>query len=192
MNKSPEIEHQRDLLESALAQSMTVYGVTVSVGRIFSTLYFSKSPMTLKDIQSHVAMSKASVSNGVRELMETEMVTKVWKKSERQDYYVAEKDFFKNFILYFIKMLRKENNLILNAVEQTEPLLKEIEKSDTDSHIKEEVEKDLQLLEHARTYLDWTMRVANAMDSGEIFKYFPKETSKETDNEHKKNSTNSD
>jgi len=185
VDESKEIQYQRNVMESALAQSMTVYGVTASVGRIFSTLYFSKSPMTLKDIQEHVAMSKASVSNGVRELMETEMVTKIWKKNDRQDYYVAERDFFTNFIVYFVKMLRKENNLILKAVEQTEPLLKQMKQASDDPSIQQDVRDDLELLEHARSYLDWTMRLAHAMDSGDIFEYFPKEKAKETDNEGK-------
>lgn len=183
MDESKEIEYQRNILESALAQSMTVYGVTASVGRIYSTLYFSKSPMTLSDIQEHVSMSKASVNNGVRELMETEMVTKIWKKNDRRDYYVAEKDFFTNFIIYFVKMLRQENNLILKAIEQTEPLLKEKQVEESDPSIKEEIEGDLELLEHARTYLDWTKRIAHAMDSGEIFNYFPKENVKEKEDE---------
>lgn len=180
MSQEDKLSESRDVLESALAQSMTVYGVTPSVGRIYSVLYFSKEPLTLKEIQDHVAMSKASVSNGVRELMETEMVTKIWKKGERQDHYIAEKDFFRNFIVYFVKMLRQENNLIMKAVEHSEPLLKEMASELEDAATKKEVEEDLKLLEHAKSYLDWTMRMANAMDSGDIFKYFPKASSKET------------
>src|SRR5699024_10541934 len=141
---------------------MTIYGVTPSVGRIYSVLYFSKSPMTLKEIQEHVAMSKASVSNGVRELMDTEMVSKIWKKGERQDHYIAEKDFFRNFIIYFVKMMRQENNLIRKAVEHSEPILQELaEDMEDDTLAKKELEEDLQLLQHAKDYLDWTMRIAN-------------------------------
>ncbi len=180
MSHIERLNESRDVLESALAQSMTVYGVTPSVGRIYSVLYFSKSPMTLKEIQEHVAMSKASVSNGVRELMDTEMVTKIWKKGERQDHYIAEKDFFRNFIVYFVKMLRQENNLIMKAVEHSEPLLKEMASELEDSPLKKEVENDLYLLEHAKHYLDWTMRMANALDSGDIFTHYPKASSKET------------
>ncbi len=174
MSHFDNLIESRDIVESALAQSMTVYGVTPSVGRIYSVLYFSKEPMTLKDIQNHVAMSKASVSNGVRELMNTEMVSKIWKKGERVDYYKAEKDFFRNFNLYFAKMLRQENNLIMKAIEQSEPLLKEIAKESKEDSVKEEVEEDLDLYKHAKSYLDWTMRIANAMESGEIYQYFPK------------------
>lgn len=174
MTQADTLSESRDVLESALAQSMTIYGVTPSVGRIYSVLYFSKSPMTLKEIQDHVAMSKASVSNGVRELLDTEMVSKVWKKGERQDHYIAERDFFRNFITFFVKKLRQEKNLIMKAVEHSEPLLKEIANNPEEPEIKKEVEEDLQLLQHAKSYLDWTMRLANAMESGDIYNYFPK------------------
>ena len=179
MNKDNMLNESRDILESALAQSMTVYGVSPSVGRIYSVLYFTKVPMTLKEIQEHVAMSKASVSNGVRELMDTEMVSKIWKKGQRQDHYIAEKDFFRNFIVYFVKMMRQENNLIRKAVEHSEPILQELAGDMEDPLVKKELEEDLQLLHHTKDYLEWTMRIANAMDSGEIFNYFPKPTSGE-------------
>lgn len=174
MTHSEALEESRDILESALAQSMAVYGVTPSVGRIYSVLYFSKSPMTLNEIEEHVAMSKASVSNGVRELMGTEMVSKVWKKGERQDHYIAEKDFFRNFIIYTMKKLRQENNLIMKAVEHAEPLLQEIAEQADNPTMKNEAEDDLQLLQHAKSYLDWTKRLANAMESGAIYNHFPK------------------
>ncbi|HLR72458.1 MAG TPA: transcriptional regulator [Pseudogracilibacillus sp.] len=174
MGDAERLEESRDILESAIAQSMAVYGVTPSVGRIYSVLYFSKTPMTLKQIQDHVAMSKASVSNGVRELLDTEMVSKIWRKGERQDHYIAEKDFFRNFINFFVKMLRQENNLIMKAMDQTEPILKEIASNSEEEKIKKEAENNLFLLEHSKSYLDWTMRIANAMESGDIFTYFPK------------------
>jgi len=174
VDQANTLGESRDILESAIAQSMTIYGVTPSVGRIYSVLYFSKSPMTLKEIQDHVAMSKASVSNGVRELIATEMVSKIWKKGERQDHYIAERDFFRNFIIYFVKKLRQENNLIMKAVDQTEPLLQEIASDPEDSAIKKEAEEDLRLIKHSKEYLDWTMRIANAMESGEIYNFFPK------------------
>ncbi len=179
MNNDNMLNESRDILESALAQSMTVYGVSPSVGRIYSVLYFTKVPMTLKEIQEHVATRKASVSNGVRELMDTEMVSKIWKKGQRQDHYIAEKDFFRNFIIYFVKMMRQENNLIRKAVEHSEPILQELAGNMEGTLTKKELEEDLQLLQHTKDYLEWTMRIANAMDSGDIFNYFPKPTSGE-------------
>lgn len=174
-NDVERLNEARDVMESAIAQSMVIYGVTPSVGRIYGVLYFASEPLTLDEIKDQVAMSKASVSNGMRELLETEMVTKVWKKGERKDHFVAEKDFLRNFLNYFMKKLRQERNLIMKAVEQTNPILKDISKTADDPQVQETSKRDLELIEESQTYLDWTMRLANAMESGEIFEYFPQE-----------------
>ncbi|MFZ3580193.1 GbsR/MarR family transcriptional regulator [Virgibacillus sp. DJP39] len=174
------LNEARDIMESAIAQSMVIYGVTPSVGRIYGVLYFANEPLTLDDIKDQVAMSKASVSNGMRELLETEMVTKVWKKGERKDHFVAEKDFLRNFLNYFMKKLRQERNLIMKAAEQTSPVLKNILETADDPQVQSKAKLDLELIEESQKYLNWTMRLANAMDSGEIFDYFPqKEKNKE-------------
>lgn len=173
-----KLTESRDILESAIAQSMSLYGVSPSVGRIYSVLYFSKSPMTLTEIQNHVSMSKASVSIGVRELIDTEMVSKIWKKGEKQDHYIAERDFFWNFINYIVKKLRQEKNLIMKSINQAEPMIKEIAENTSDPNLKQEANEDLQLVEHSKDYLNWTMRLTNAMETGEIFKSFPKKEGK--------------
>src|SRR5699024_4044448 len=59
MNNKEKLAESKDMLESAIAQSMAIYGVSPSVGRIYSVLYFTKIPMTLSEIQDHVSMSKA-------------------------------------------------------------------------------------------------------------------------------------
>ncbi|ENH96517.1 putative transcriptional regulator [Gracilibacillus halophilus YIM-C55.5] len=172
------IEQSRDMMISAIAQTMVIYGVTPSVGRIYGVLYFASEPLNLDDIKTQVAMSKASVSNGLRELLETEMVIKVWKKGERKDHYVAEKDFLKNFMSFFIKKMRQERNLILKAAEQVEPKLKEIEANAEDPALQDIAHKDLRLIQDSYDYFDWTMRLANVMESGEIFDFLPKKEDK--------------
>ncbi|WP_246187723.1 GbsR/MarR family transcriptional regulator [Ornithinibacillus caprae] len=159
---------------SAIAQAMVIYGVTPSVGRIYGVLYFSEDPLTLDEIKDQVAMSKASVSNGIRELIDTEMVSKVWKKGERKDHYIAEKDFLRNFLNFFVKMLRLERGLIMKALEQTEPIIEELSTNGTDERVTKTATRDLDLMKDSREYLDWIMRLANSMESGEIFDYFPK------------------
>ncbi|GAA0466394.1 transcriptional regulator [Alkalibacillus silvisoli] len=169
-----QLHESEDVMISAIAQSMTVYGVTPSVGRIYGVLYFSFEPMTLDEIKDQVAMSKGSVSNGIRELMETEMVTKVWKKGERKDHFIAEKDFLRNFINFFVKTLRLERNLINKAIEQTEPTITEIANSSEDDEALRIANRDLELIQESKQYLDWLMRVANSMESGDIFEHLPK------------------
>lgn len=168
------LEESKDVMISALAQTMVIYGVTPSVGRIYGLLFFADEPMTLDDIKVQVAMSKASVSNGMRELLETDMVTKVWKKGERKDHYIAEKDFLRNFINFFTKKIRQERQLILKGVEQTEDTFKYLSTNSENPEIKKEAQKNLDLIHGSMNYFHWTMKLANAMESGDIFKYFPK------------------
>lgn len=168
------LEEARDVMISALAQSMVAYGVTPSVGRIYAVLYFSASPLTLDDIKDEVAMSKASVSTGVRELIDTGMVSKVWKKGDRKDHYIAEKDFFKNFLNFMVRMLRLERGIIHKAVEQTEPVMREIADHGADSETREMAAKDQALVSGSKTYLTWITQLANAMESGDIFEHFPR------------------
>ncbi|UCZ52442.1 transcriptional regulator [Bacillus shivajii] len=167
------VEEARDVMISALAQTMVIYGVTPSVGRIYGVLYFSEVPMSLDDIKDEVAMSKASVSNAMRELLETEMVIKVWKKGERKDHFIAEKDFMRNFINFFVKNLRQERSLFMKANEQAKPILEELSESSSDE-VKDIAKQDLENLNNSLDYFDWTMRLANAFESHEIFKYIPK------------------
>ncbi|PSL40841.1 DNA-binding transcriptional regulator GbsR (MarR family) [Salsuginibacillus halophilus] len=169
-----QIQQARDISISAIAQTMVIYGVTPSVGRIYGVLYFAEEPMSLDEIKDEVAMSKGSVSNGIRELLETEMVIKVWKKGDRKDHYIAEKDFFRNFFSFFVKNLRMERNLIAKANEQAKPLLREVQESTNDEETRRLAEKDLAHLQSTEIYLEWLMRFTNAMENGEIFEYFPK------------------
>lgn len=173
-DEQERMDQARDMMISSIAQSMVIYGVTPSIGRIYGVLYFSSEPLTLDEIKNQVAMSKASVSNGMRELQETEMVTKVWKKGDRKDHYIAEKDFLRNFMAYFIKKIRQERNLIMKAAEQVEPILEDVASHTTDQHVKEKAQEDLALIKDSYRYFDWTMRLANAMESGEVFNYLPK------------------
>lgn len=168
------LEEARDVMISAIAQSMVAYGVTPSVGRIYAVLYFAESPLTLDDIKDEVAMSKASVSTGIRELIDTGMVVKVWKKGDRKDHYIAEKDFFKNFLSFMVKMLRLERGVIHKAIEQTEPVMQELAQEADDESVRDAAAKDLSRVSGSKAYLNWIMQLANAMESGEIFAHFPR------------------
>ncbi|WP_018924870.1 GbsR/MarR family transcriptional regulator [Salsuginibacillus kocurii] len=180
-NGQEQVQQARDISISAIAQTMVIYGVTPSVGRIYGVLYFAEEPLSLDEIKDEVAMSKGSVSNGIRELLDIEMVIKVWKKGDRKDHFIAEKDFFRNFFSFFVKNLRMERNLIAKANEQAKPLLQEVQQESEDEKARELAAKDLEDLENTQVYLEWLMRFSNAMESGEIFEYFPKGTKEKRD-----------
>ncbi len=168
-----KIQESRDIIISAIAQTMVIYGVTPSVGRIYGVLYFSDVPMSLNEIKDAVAMSKGSVSTGLRELLETEMIIKVWKKGDRKDHYIAEKDFVKNFITFFVKNIRLERSIILNASNNVLPKLKELNEHAQSPEIQKEAKRDLELIADTNAYFQWTKKIIDDMESGEFFKHYP-------------------
>lgn len=78
----------RRMIEAAghLTQS---FGIGRALGQIFAYLYFSNGPRSLDDITDALAISKGSVSIGVRQLEQWEALEKVWVKGDRKDYYRA-------------------------------------------------------------------------------------------------------
>ncbi|GAA0609168.1 hypothetical protein GCM10009001_28310 [Virgibacillus siamensis] len=176
MDKNQDIqrvEESRDILISAIAQTMVIYGVTPSVGRIYGVLYYADRPLNLDEIKEQVAMSKGSVSTGLRDLLDTEMVIKVWKKGNRKDHYIAEKDFFKNFFAFFVKKLRQERSIISRANQQVEGVLEDVASNSQSEEARKMAQGDLEDIDQTKVYFDWTLKLANAMETGDIFKSFP-------------------
>ncbi|NBG88454.1 GbsR/MarR family transcriptional regulator [Isachenkonia alkalipeptolytica] len=172
-NEQAKIQESRDIIISAIAQTMVIYGVTPSVGRIYGLLYFSDKPLSLDEIKDAVAMSKGSVSTGLRELLETEMIIKVWKKGDRKDHYIAEKDFVKNFITFFVKNIRLERSITLNASSNVRPKLEDLSQYAQSSDIRREAKRDLELMSDTEAYFRWTKKIIDDMESGEFFKHYP-------------------
>ncbi|TMN21807.1 transcriptional regulator [Lentibacillus cibarius] len=172
-NEFDQIQEARDVIIRGIAQTMEFYGLTPSIGRIYGVLYFAETPKSLDEIKDEVAMSKATVSNGLRELLDTDMITKVWKKGDRKDYYIAVKDFFKNFINFFVKQLRQERKIILKAYNQSLPALEEIANNGQSEVAKEKAMKDIASINKTKVYFDWTLHLTDALETGEIFNYLP-------------------
>lgn len=165
------LEEAEAIVIDAIAETMDLYGVTPSIGRLYGVLYFSEEPMTLNQMSSSLGMSKPSMSTGIHSLMDIEMVQKVWRKGERRDLYTAEKDFFVSFISFFCKKWDREVSTNLQAIEKaTEQLNSLVENPDVPDALHRKAKKDLQLLEESTKYYLWLKKLIHAFRSKEMFK----------------------
>lgn len=69
-------EARSDYIES-LAETMRMYGLSPSMGRLFGIMFFHQEPMTLDEMRQRTGMSKTSMSTGVRELSRLKLVQKM-------------------------------------------------------------------------------------------------------------------
>lgn len=166
----------RQKVIDAIAETMDLYGVTPSVGRLYGTLFFKEHPLTLDEMKDELGMSKPSMSTGVRRLQEINIVQKVWQKGSRKDAYVAEKDFFRYFARFFCSKWEREAELFLRAIEDAEKDLHHVlGQEDAPEVVKKEARKNLQQLEETKKYYHWLERLVQTIESGEIFSFLPKE-----------------
>lgn len=166
-------EARQDYIES-LAETMRMYGLSPSMGRLFGIMFFHQEPMTLDEMRQRTGMSKTSMSTGVRELSRLKLVQKKWQKGVRKDLYQAEQDQFRSFIEFFVHLWEKEIELNDKALHTSEQkltkLLNDPELSDEE---KKSVERDLEKLNKAKGYYAWLHRLAETFKSGDIFDFVP-------------------
>ncbi|MGM0889197.1 MAG: choline uptake/conversion transcriptional regulator CudC [Bacillota bacterium] len=165
------LEEAESLVIDAIAETMDLYGVTHSIGRLYGVLYFSEEPMTLNQMSNSLGMSKPSMSTGIHSLVDIEMVQKVWRKGERKDLYKAEKDFFVSFLSFFCKKWDRELSVNMQAIEKaTEKLNTLLENPNVPDAIQQKARKDLQQLQDSTQYYLWLKKLVHAFRSKELFK----------------------
>lgn len=65
MGSSEKIEQARQDYIESLAETMEMYGLSPSMGRLFGIMFFHDEPMTLDEMRGLTGMSKTSMSTGV-------------------------------------------------------------------------------------------------------------------------------
>lgn len=164
------LKEAENLVIDAISDTMDLYGVTPSIGRLYGVLYFKDEPMTLDDMSEELGMSKPSMSTSIRSLQQIDYVHKVWQKGVRKDLYLAEKDFFKTFISFFCKKWIREINVNIEAIEKAERILHQLlNDPNVPVWVYEKAKMDLDQLNEAQRYYDWLKKVTAVFESKEIF-----------------------
>ncbi|MYL37458.1 choline uptake/conversion transcriptional regulator CudC [Halobacillus litoralis] len=175
-NLESRIEEAESAVVNSIAETMDLYGITPSTGRLFARMYFKHEPMTLDDMKDDLGMSKPSMSIAVRNLQEVSIIHKVWRKGSRKDSFMAEKNFFKYFSRFFGSKWEREAKLNLSAIDYAGEILQQVmEDEEADEATVERARINYEQLEDYRKYCKWLERLSDSIDSGEIFDFLPVE-----------------
>lgn len=168
------IEEAEGEIINAIAETMDVYGVTPSIGRLYATMYF-RDQMTLDEMRDELGLSKPSMSTGVRKLQDIDMVKKVYQRGSRKHVYQAEKDFFNTFIGFFCQMWEREINTNTVAIQRSKDLLqKVIDDEAVSSIIKKDAIEKLHQIEGSMQYYEWLNNLVKSIRNEEIYNFIPK------------------
>jgi len=172
LSAESKINYAEQEVINAIAETMDLYGITPSIGRLYATMYFKQSPMTLDEMKDELGMTKPSMSTAVRNLQEINIVRKIWRKGSRKDHFVAEKNFFNYFGRFFGSKWKREAEINLFAIKQAEDQLQEvIEDEQTGESLHKKARQDLEQLEDYKKYCYWLQQLADSIESGEIFDF---------------------
>ncbi len=172
-NKQQQLEQAKDIVINSIGQTMDLYGTNRSVGNLYGTMVFEGS-MTLDEMRHQLQMSKPSMSAGVKKLQEFDIVKQQFTRGSRKQYFIAEKDFFIFFRNFFTKKFQREIDINVEAVKDAQAIINSLlESSDLTEAETQEAQKIKAQLDHTHVYYEWLEQLTEAIESGEIFKYFP-------------------
>lgn len=169
-----QIEFSKELFIEKIAENMKTFGLPTTVGRIFGIIYMNRGPMTLDQLSQETGMSKTRMSQVIREMLQLNIVEKVFQKGVRKDLYDVENNYYQIFISLFTSTWRgtiNKSRLFENKIKRD---LAELRES---SSLSEENEENLNefLTEFQlwSEYYNWINRLVEFMESGEVFKHVP-------------------
>jgi DNA-binding transcriptional regulator GbsR (MarR family) len=166
----------RSMVIDTIAQNMNLYGITPSAGRLYGLLFYSDKPLTLDEMKEELGMSKTSMSNSVRSLLDLNMVEKVWVKGERKDLYTIKEDWYQCFFDYFTIKWRTAITTNSSAMEKSLKKLQElIADPNTSEDIREQALRDVKKLNERIDYYDWQDRLIDTFETKEILNFVPVE-----------------
>lgn len=172
-NKQQQLEQAKDIVINSIGQTMDLYGINRSVGNLYGTMVFEGS-MTLDEMRHQLQMSKPSMSAGVKKLQEFDIVKQQFTRGSRKQHFIAEKDFFIFFRNFFTKKFQREIDINVEAVKDAQAIINPLlESSDLTEAETQEAQKIKAQLDHTHVYYEWLEQLTEAIESGEIFKYFP-------------------
>ncbi|HEG9810600.1 TPA: GbsR/MarR family transcriptional regulator [Staphylococcus aureus] len=172
-NKQQQLEQAKDIVINSIGQTMDLYGTNRSVGNLYGTMVFEGS-MTLDEMRHQLQMSKPSMSADVKKLQEFDIVKQQFTRGSRKQHFIAEKDFFIFFRNFFTKKFQREIDINVEAVKDAQAIINSLlESSDLTEAETQEAQKIKSQLDHTHVYYEWLEQLTEAIESGEIFKYFP-------------------
>ncbi|WP_397338524.1 GbsR/MarR family transcriptional regulator [Paenibacillus amylolyticus] len=166
----PDRYELREKVIDAIANTMDLYGVNHTFGKLYGVMYFEDRPMTLEEMKTSMNMSKSNMSYAVRSLTESQMIYKLEEKKDRQDQYLAETDFYRTFQNFFGSKLQREVDVMLEGIRAVIPDLSAIILSEhTLPEDRNEALRDLHKLQHAEQYYIWLQGFVNQLQEGSFY-----------------------
>ena len=169
-----QIELSKELFIEKMADNMRTFGLPATVGRIFGIMYLNQRPMTLDQLSEETGMSKTRMSQVIREMIQLNIVEKVYQNGVRKDLYTVEDNYYQIFISLFTSTWRgaiNKSKLFENKIKRDLAELRESSSLSEENEVK--LNEFITEFESWSEYYNWLSRLVEFLESGEVFKHVP-------------------
>ena len=110
-------EGKRQFIESWGKMGIN-WGTNKTMGQVHALLMMTPHPMCADEIMEQLEVSRGNVNTNCRTLIDWGLVHKKFKKGERKEYFIAEKDVVKIFKAVITARKKKELDPMLKVLEE--------------------------------------------------------------------------
>jgi DNA-binding transcriptional regulator GbsR (MarR family) len=147
--------HQSEVFAAdAVGDVIEFWGFRKALGRLWTILFLSDTPLPADVIAERLQMSAGAVSMGLNELRRWAVVRRVWRPGQRREYFEAETDFWK----MISKVVSERERFLIRSVrdrlENASDLLKSVAQTPEVRTSRQRLGKLLALVGVAQSVID--------------------------------------
>lgn len=94
----------------------TTWGISTTMAKVHALLLVTDDPISADEIMNELAISRGNANMSVRSLIDWNLVKKQFKKGERREYFVAEKDLHKVALTIAKERRKREISPLIDAL----------------------------------------------------------------------------
>ena len=119
------IEAAKNLFIRRWGEMAAMWGISRTMAEIHALLFLTSEPICTDDIMEQLAVSRGSASMNLRQLLNWGLIHRVHRRTDRKEYFDAEKDIWQMFETITRERRRREVQPIVETIERCLQMLEE-------------------------------------------------------------------
>ncbi|MBY7144944.1 GbsR/MarR family transcriptional regulator [Virgibacillus sp. NKC19-3] len=175
-NVLDQLKEAEDQISDRIADNMSTFGVSSTIGRLLGIIYLNREPMTLDELAVKTGMSKTRMSQVMRQMMALNIADKKFVKGSRKEHYTVEDNYVQTFISLFTtnwKDVVSKNSLLAKRLQDKIAHIEQQNDGTSDKQVEKKISELKQELDDWVAYYDWIDRLVDFFESGKVFDVVP-------------------
>jgi len=112
------IDAARNLFIRRWGEMAASWGVSRTMAEIHALLFLSAQPLCTDDVMESLEVSRGSASTNLRQLVNWGLISRVHRRTDRKEYFEAEKDVWQMFETILRERRRREVQPMVETIER--------------------------------------------------------------------------